>query len=550
MYKRSSRFKPSTGGPRRKTPPPMPKKTSPSLEVKTGAAKKIQNFWRKSQSGPIYQWIMFSGNAEFKNTPNLESLYLRDLPDIVNEVGVRAGKDTQAVHTREYGFKQDVQTITYGSLVYKGMIGERAFALIVFKSGKVTFTGGYPDGARSMYQTPLSIVRRILGSGTLKNFKVATATIQLRTNLRLVKTFDQLRSYIGGRFYVSVSAFEDSFITLKMETEQVKIFRNGQIQISNIKNPTRAKIASSRVKRLIVELAQNGFYTQTANVPKKKRKTAAQKRHTGQIAPNIQKRSTTCPKDRRPDPYSFGGNPIGPDYYIGANPQGLPCCYKIPKKIAYLRPKIIARFSELGIRIPISTKRAFGIEMNNSSRPINVSNKEPLDIPIYMDKGQLKLGTRQAKRWPLVKLVDIAQKLGSTQIRGGISKDTVIEIIRQEANRKGLFGQQNVMRINGRRNIRHFTKKNLYTRVKKVYGVRLDTSKNMQSLIANVRKLQTNAMTRRVFNEMVPSGPRVNESMRQVLRKALVENRLNEKTLRLTLKKSLNEGMMNVIRRT
>ena len=493
---------------------------------------------------------MFSGSAEFKEKPNLESLYLRNLPENVNEVSVRAGKDTQAVHTREYGFKQDVRTVSYGSLLYKGMIGERAFALIVFKSGKVTFTGGYPDGARGMYQTPLALVRRILGSGSLKNFKIASATIQMRTNLKLVKSFDSLRAYLGKKFNQSFSLVEDSFIAIKLDPEQLKIFRNGQFQISNIKNPTRARIVSTRVKALIFELAKQGFYTQTENVPVKKRKTAAQSRRTGEIAPNIQKRSTTCPKNRRPDPYSFGGQPIGPSYYIGANPQGLPCCYKIPKKTAYLRPKIIERFSELGIRIPESTKRAFGIQLNNASRPVNVSNKEPLDIPIFMDKGILKIGTRQAKRWPLVKLVDIAQRLGTTQIRGAISKDDVIVIIQQEARRKGMLGQQNVMRINGRRNIRHFTKKNLYNRVKKVYGVRIDISKNMESLVANVRKLQTNAMTRRVFNEMVPSGSRVNENMRQVLRRALVENRLNEKALRVKLRNALNSGLLNTIRRT
>jgi hypothetical protein len=514
------------------------------------AARKIQNFWRRSRGAPSYQWIMFSGSAEFKETPNLESLYLRNLPENVTEVSVRAGKDTQAVHTREYGFKQDVRTVAYGSLLYKGMIGERAFALIVFKSGKVTFTGGYPESARSMYQTPLSIVRRILGSGTLKNFKIASATIQMRTNLKLVKSFDSLRAYLGKKFNQSYTAVQDSFIAIKLDPEQLKIFRNGQFQISNIRNPSRAKIVSTRVKALIFELAKQGFYTQTENVPVKKRKTAAQSRRTGEIAPNIQKRSTTCPKNRRPDPYSFGGQTIGPEFYIGANPQGLPCCYKIPKKTAYLRPKIIARFNELGIRIPESTKRAFGIELNNASKPVNVSNKEPLDIPIFMDKGILKIGTRQAKRWPLVKLVDIAQKLGTTQIRGAISKDDVIDIIQQEAKRKGMLGQQNVMRINGSRNIRHFTKKNLYNRVKKVYGVRIDITKNMESLVANVRKLQTNAMTRRVFNEMVPSGPRVNENMRQVLRQALVKNRLNEKALRLTLQNALNTGLMNTIRRT
>jgi TATA-box binding protein (TBP) (component of TFIID and TFIIIB) len=516
------------------------------IERREKAAKTIQNYWRGTRIP--YQWILFSGTAECVKTPNLEQLYNKELPKNVYEVTVRRGREIQAIHTREYGYKKDIQNPFFDALVYKGTTGTRAFAVMIYKSGKVTFTGGYPENAKSMYSAPRSILNSIVN---VKNFKIVSSTIQLRTNLKLKKSWEDLQSFLSRaqyQFEYKPPEVVTSFISIKIPPETVRIFKNGQFQVTQVTSPQRAVRAIAKVREMIQGLVANGFYTQQ-DVPTKKRETVAQRRATGNIAPSVQQRSTTCPKDRRPTPYSFGGEPIGPGYYIGPNPQGLPCCYKIPKKIDYLRPKIIQRFAELGIRIPASTKKAFGIVLNNSNKPVNASNKEPESLPMFMDKGNLKIGTRQAKRWPLVKLIDIALKLGSTEIKRGMSKDSVIDIIEREARKKGLFGQQDVMRIEGKRNIRHFTKKNLVRRVLKVYGVRLDDQKNMKNLVANVSRLQKKAMIRRVFNEMVPSGPNINENIRKTLRNSALENMKNEKNLRATLRRELNQGLMDLIRR-
>ena len=491
---------------------------------------------------------MFSGTAECKRTPDLQQLYNKELPNNVYEVTVRRGREIQSIHTREYGYKTDLRNPFFDSLVYRGTTGTRAFAVMVHKSGKVTFTGGYPENTRSMYTAPRMILNSIVG---VKNFKIVSTTIQLKTNLKLKKNWEDLQSFLGRSYTFDYKGSEvvTSFISIKIPPETVRIFKNGQFQITKVTSPQRAIRAIAKVREMIKSLVANGFYEQQQAVPVKKRQTVAQRRATGNIAPSVQQRSTTCPKNRRPTPYSFGGEPIGPGYYIGANPQGLPCCYKIPKKIDYLRPKIIQRFAELGIRIPASTKRAFGIVLNNSNKPVNASNKEPESLPMFIDNGNLKIGTRQAKRWPLVKLIDIALKLGSTEIKRGMSKDSVIDIIEREARKKGLFGHQNVMRIEGKRNIRHFTKKNLVRRVLKVYGVRLDDQKNMKNLVANVSRLQKKAMIRRVFNEMVPAGPNINENIRKTLRNSALENMKNETNLRATLRRELNQGLMDLIRR-
>lgn len=543
MYKRPSRA-PLKKYVRQKTPsPPVNRREN---EAREKAAKTIQNYWRGSRVP--YEWVMFSGTAECVRTPNLEQLYNKELPRNVYEVTVRRGREIQSIHTREYGYKTDVRNPFFDSLVYRGTTGTRAFAVMIHKSGKVTFTGGYPENTRSMYTAPRMILNSIVN---IKNFKIVSSTIQLKTNLKLKKSWDDLQSFLGRSYTFDYKPSEvvTSFISIKIPPETVRIFRNGQFQVTKVTSPQRALLAIAKVREMIKSLVANGFYAQQQAVPVKKRQTVAQRRATGNIAPTVQQRSTTCPKNRRPTPYSFGGEPIGPGYYIGANPQGLPCCYKIPKKTDYLRPKIIQRFSELGIRIPASTKRAFGILLNNSNKPVNASSKEPENLPMFMDKGTLKIGTRQAKRWPLVKLIDIALKLGSTEIKRSMSKDDVIGIIEREARKKGLFGHQNVMRIEGKRNIRHFTKKNLVRRVLKVYGVRLDDQKEMRNLISNVSKLQKKAMIRRVFNEMVPAGPGVNENIRVRLRNSALENLKNEKNLRANLKRELNQGLMNLIRR-
>jgi hypothetical protein len=195
----------------------------------------------------------------------------------------------------------------------------------------------------------------------------------------------------------------------------------------------------------------------------------------------------------------------------------------------------------------MSTQRAFGLT-NNSSRPINVSNKEPTQsLQIFMDRGELKIGTRQAKRWPLVKLVDLALRLGSSEMKTGIRKDEVIAIIERLARKKGLFGQ-NTMRIEGSRNIRHFTKDKLIRRVMKVYGVRLNERNNMETLVSKTKKIQLRRMKNRVFNEMFPGGPNVNQSIRNHFKKVSIEENglLTEQNFRAHLrnrKSNLNEIM-------
>lgn len=485
---------------------------------RTLAAIKIQKTW--IGRGP-YEWIMYSGTANISN-PDLKSLFESPLKNMVTEVSVRSGRKILATHTREYGIKSDLKHLYYDQLTIKGNTGQRAFAINVYKSGKVTFTGGYPFGAKSMTSSPKSVLKNILGK--VSDFSIKSSTIQFDSGFAFDRFqlagggFDyDLRSVTSGLARIGIQPGDISaparnvnnpvqtkpFVTVNVHPEIIRIFPNGQVQITKITNNTNVNKVVSGTRIIMRRLAQYGSVKKRNFEPPKSRKTHAQQRNTDSLAPNISTRSTTCPKNRRPTPYSFGGAPIGPGFYIGANPQGLPCCYKIPKKIGYLKGKIIDRFRELGVQIPQSAKLAFHINLNNSNKPVNVSNIAP-GISIFIDKGELKIGTRQAKRWPLVKLVDIAHKLGAVYITYKSSKDDVIAAIEKESKKSGSFNTKNSMRIENKRNIRHFSKTALLNRVRKVYGVRLNDRKSMVNLVSNVKRLQNTKRFKELYNSIMP----------------------------------------------
>ena len=62
-------------------------------------------------------------------------------------------------------------------------------------------------------------------------------------------------------------------------------------------------------------------------------------------APEITRRGTSCPLERQPYPYSMQGKCLKDRCYVKPNPQGQPCCYKIPRTIKYSESKVKAVYS-------------------------------------------------------------------------------------------------------------------------------------------------------------------------------------------------------------
>jgi len=511
---------------------------------------------RKFRGGKRFNYkptlVLFSGTAE-KSEPDLKALFIKKLDPMVHEVSVMSGKTVLATHTREYGIKTLSKRLPYDSLGFKGTMGRRAFYLRLFKSGKCTFTGGYRDGAVSLRKDPMSLVRSILGTVNSFELKYCMSEIdtgyRVRPGVRPDTLFsvmaEALPNYVNQmKFSAPVpGASEQPFVSVG----PIRVFPNGKMQLSEF--TTEAEYSRVKAEAGIVINILDGFgifEKRNSNLPKG-RATRAQTRYSNQIAPNIKSRATTCPKNRRPVPYSFGGEPIGPGWYVGANPQGQPCCYKIPKTSKnYMRPKIVQRFANLGIRIPQSAKNAFGIQLNNSNNPVNVSGKEPnalkfsiLGDTIYYGKKRasqsaikraseltgksgddlikvlkvnpigeysvvpnLKIGTRMADRWTLPRLVDVAQRLGITYVSKSSSKLDVILAIAKHAPLNSV--QQNTFRVGNKRNAAYMKKSNLIKRAMNIYRVNVSGEKTLKNMIAKLKSTVNLRTFESTFKNMVP----------------------------------------------
>lgn len=516
--------------------------------------KKIRNVRGTTRFTYKPTLVLFSGVAE-KRDPDLKSLFIKKLDPMVHEVNVLAGQDILATHTREYGIKTlQKGGLRYDSVVFKGKLGRRAFSLRIFRTGKCTFTGGYSDGAVSLRKDPMYIVRTILKN--VDSFELKSCMAEIDTGYKIrpgVEPFTLLSlitKAIPEYSNYTMPIPEEGIMQPFVSVGPIRVFPNGKIQLYQFSNELEYARIKSVAGVVIRTLEKSGIYVPRVSDVPPSRATKAQFRHTNQIAPNIKSRATTCPKDRRPTPYSFGGEPIGPGWYVGANPQGQPCCYKIPKvRKDYMKPKIIQRFANLGIRIPRSAKNAFGIDVNNSNKPINVSGKEPdtlkfsiLGDAIYYGMKRaskdaikrastilgksgeelisalkttqddrlsqysvvpnLKIGTRMADRWTLPRLVDIAQRLGITSVSKSASKVQVIRAIARHAPMNSV--QPNTFRVGNKRNAYYMKKSNMVKRAMNIYGVNVSGEKTLKNMIGKLKGTLNLKAFNSVFKTVVP----------------------------------------------
>jgi hypothetical protein len=130
-------------------------------------------------------------------------------------------------------------------------------------------------------------------------------------------------------------------------------------------------------------------------------------------APNVTRRGTSCPKSRCPVPYSIQGKCPKEGYYVKPNPQGQPCCYKIPKKTNYSEKKVMAAFALANVKVPNMVRKVFNFGTNTNNKRNNTSHSKTENIMVKMNsKVGLKIGSRQCMRYSKVALVDIAHRLG------------------------------------------------------------------------------------------------------------------------------------------
>lgn len=219
------------------------------------------------------------------------------------------------------------------------------------------------------------------------------------------------------------------FLYIKFGTEfTLSVSGNGTIGIQG------PRLRNSLIREFMDGLKTIGILTQRGGnrtqAPGRSRSRVA-KRANGMPAPNVTRRGTTCPVGKRPVPYSYQG--VCPDnFYVRPNPQGQPCCYKKPVNLSYIRNKVIARYANVGVRVPNRVREIFGFGMNTNDKRNNVSRNAPSVKVAYNNTKGVMVGARQCMRFSKQSLVDIVTRLG-LPLPKKITKQVLCEILK-EAN--------------------------------------------------------------------------------------------------------------------
>ena len=304
----------------------------------------------------------------------------------------------------------------------------------VFNTGRVRFSGGYIDGSTN---EPLALVKYVekIVNLTLsdKPIKInnVTSEIKLGANVDVAQLHSLLDVDTGlARFggYTIKSTYEpvrNVFLTKnKKDSPFLYISFGAKFTVlltgkgsMVVEGPESPAVRLPVIKRFINFLKIAGILTPARrNVTPYPKPSKVARRANNMPAPNVTRRGTTCPKESRPVPYSFEGKcPQGQGYYVRPNPQGQPCCYKIPKRAEYMRNKVAERYRRANVKVPENVRRIFGIGFGTNEKSVNVGRKAPTNLRFEMNKNLgFKIGSRQCIRFTKVSLVDMAIRLGVT----------------------------------------------------------------------------------------------------------------------------------------
>lgn len=484
------------------------------------AARKIQAAFRLSRK---FRFVLYNGTIDIGRTINPTAFFTSFVerpPKEVKEVSIvsqmsRTGQlQKGASHslslaswTREYGVKGD--TAKSFACNIKIFYGGVSHSVTLYKNGKIQYAGGYPLYAKDWYTTPKNVLN-IVFPGQFKTQDIILNNVMLqRSTGRIVRDMTEAARIIGGSYEPEMR----TFIKIEKPRWTIQIFKRGIIQILKPATPNDIKPAEEDANRLFSKLKTVlGGAVERQRVPVQ--------RLDNRPAPEIKRRTTTVPKNKQPVPFSFAGTcPNG--MYLAPNPQGEPQCYKIPVRIAYMKPKIIERFEKFGLRIPQKTKSIFGIDVNNVNRPVNVSGKDAgyrftleriqrseankrIKTGDY-DRTVFKIDSRQALRYTSKQLVDICMRLGLVKYSKTTSRKILADAIESYAENKGLlehheYNPNGVPRNRnysgtgatfkvGKRLCMSYSKPALAKITMRVYGKRLDTQKTLKELCQEVEGL-------------------------------------------------------------
>jgi len=380
--------------------------------------------------------------------------------DVTYSVVEMVGRSTRLkplfTYTAEYNFsfnKTKYDFPEFASIDYKiqmrGPAGEQKFGSIsiFFRSDKpkVIVRGGYFDttsdndykGYASQPRNLLEALFKIKGKnpGTLEPLKRANTVASLRTGRKFnYKQFIKDKPTVNGTLNLKNKG--PTQVRVKLNGDHLmSITNNGVIQVAFKNNADKAEVKRviNQVQAIRRSLAKYFGGAVVAPIIKSK----AAKRIAGAPAPDVSRRGTSCPKDKRPNPYSFAGKcPAGT--YVRPNPQKQPCCYKIPKQKGYYKARMQNVYRDAGVKMPNSVADIFGLNKNTSDRGINVANTNLNNAitktvaAVRQANGTMKnvqtikIGSRQCLRFSKQQIVDLVLRTGYAA--PGLSRKTKQEL--------------------------------------------------------------------------------------------------------------------------
>ena len=349
------------------------------------------------------------------------------------EMTTRYGKFKKAsVFTKEYGMRKvanvsnkELSSLNFLIKISKGNKVQGA-SFSIFNTGRIRFSGGYIDGVSTEPKSLVKYIENITGL-TMSSKEISinnvTSEIKVGANIDLDQLYSLLDVGTGlAKFdgYTISSTFEPMrnlfinkrrknslFLYVKFDDKfTILLSSSGSLLMEGQEAPSKTREVT---KKFIDFLGIAGILTPTTRtLTSSPKPSKLSRREDNKPAPSITRRGSTCPIGKRPNPYSFQGEcPGGRNFYVRPNPQGQPCCYRIPKRLDYIRNKVEQRYIKANVKIPERVKQLFGITQTNTKSP-NVGKRVPTNLTVNKNK----LGSRQCMRYTKVSLVDIALRMG------------------------------------------------------------------------------------------------------------------------------------------
>ena len=369
---------------------------------------------------PLQEGGMYNATVDTGSPINIRALLAT-----VQSKGLLSSKDITVTECKfKYGRFQTAVTFAEGypmtgdaskpivSANFKARdVNGRGISFDFHKTGKVRFSGSFdPAAVRSFFAQyhavtgPIKVNNRVV-TFSLKGWKPNVSLIHdAFSDPSVPGHFENLNvrtKYVTKVTKRKTTKLPPSFLYFSFGDFEAILTTTGTVQIQGT---TDYDGAYKILKRFFVALKDNVMMAPSSARRVAKKASPPKSVEKGMPAPNVTRRGTTCPVGRRPVPYGFAGVCTATGCYIKPNPQGQPCCYKVPQRLDYSREKVRNLYEKAGIQVPNAVKKLFGITTKDTA--VEVATKAP-ELKIEGDK----IDSRQCLRYTKVALVDIARRL-------------------------------------------------------------------------------------------------------------------------------------------